>query len=74
MAVEERNFDQASIHAARMEIYETLTEIEKWFLKEPSWRTSPDPKIFERGEYLSMERIGLTNDLRKIYLDEQELY
>ena len=31
MTVEERNFDRESCNSARLEILETLTEIERWF-------------------------------------------
>jgi len=73
MTVEERNFDRESCNSARLEILETLTEIEKWFQGKLYWRTSPDQTVFEKGEHLAFQRYSLIENLREIEKDEEAL-
>ena len=73
MTVEERNFDRESCNAARLEILETLTEIERWFQGELYWRTSHDQAVFDKGEHLAFQRYSLIEELRRIEKDEEAL-
>ena len=73
MTVEERNFDRESCNSARLEILETLTEIEKWFQGELYWRTSHDQAVFDKGEHLAFQRYSLIQSLQEIEKDEEAL-
>jgi hypothetical protein len=73
MTVEERNFDRESCNSARLEILETLTEIERWFQGELYWRTSHDQTVFDKGEHFAFQRYSLIEELRRIEKDEEAL-